>query len=62
MIAKFASNTDLYPVVQGEFVAMTLAARCGLDVAPVELRTTAGQHTLLVERFDREPSGARRRV
>ncbi len=62
MIAKFASHTDLYPVVQGEFVAMTLAARCGLDVAPVELRTTAGQHTLLVERFDREPSGARRRV
>lgn len=62
MIAKFASNTDLYPVVQGEFVAMTLAARCGLDVAPVELRNVAGRHALLVERFDREPNGARRRV
>ena len=62
MIAKFSSNTDLYPVVQGEFVAMALAARCGLDVAPVELRHTAGRHTLLVERFDRQASGARRRV
>jgi serine/threonine-protein kinase HipA len=62
MIAKFSSNTDVYPVVQGEFVAMTLARKCGLDVAPVELRRAAGRYALLVERFDREPSGARRRV
>lgn len=62
MIAKFSSTTDLYPVVQGEFAAMTLAARCGLDVAPVDLRRTAERYTLLIERFDRDPSRARRRL
>jgi serine/threonine-protein kinase HipA len=62
LIAKFSSTTDLYPVVQGEFVAMTMAARCGLDVARVELRNTAGRYTLFVERFDRERTGARRRI
>jgi serine/threonine-protein kinase HipA len=62
LIAKFSSSTDVYPVVQGEFVAMTLAARCGLQVAPVELQRSAGRHALLVERFDRDPGGSRRRV
>lgn len=62
LIAKFSASDDLYPVVQGEFLAMTLAQRCGLDVAPVELRRVQGRYALLVERFDREPSGARRRV
>jgi serine/threonine-protein kinase HipA len=62
LIAKFSSTTDTYPVVQGEFVAMELARRCGLDVAPVELTTTAGRRALLVERFDRNSDGGRRRV
>jgi len=62
LIAKFSSTTDTYPVVQAEYVAMELAARCGLDVAPVELVTAANRHALLVERFDRTPAGGRRRV
>ena len=62
LIAKFASTTDTYPVVQGEFVAMTLAARCGLDVAPVRLTSTGGRYCVLVERFDRPGGGRRRRV
>lgn len=62
LIAKFTSAADLYPVVQGEYVAMTLARRCGIDVAPVELANVRGRYALLVERFDRESSGARRRV
>lgn len=62
LIAKFASTTDTYPVVQGEFVAMTLAARCGLDVAPVRLTRTGGRYCVLVERFDRPGGGRRRRV
>ena len=37
LIAKFSSTTDTYPVVKGEFVAMELARRAGLDVARVEL-------------------------
>jgi serine/threonine-protein kinase HipA len=62
MIAKFSSSTDHYPVVQGEYVAMTLARRCGLDVATVELVAVHGRSVLLVERFDRPGGGLRRRV
>ena len=62
LIAKFSSSTDQYPVVQGEFLAMELARRAGLDVARVELTTAAGRHALLVERFDRTAQGGRRRM
>lgn len=54
LIAKFSAATDAYPVVRGEFVAMELARRAGLDVASVELRTVLGRDVLLVERFDRK--------
>ena len=53
MIAKFSSQTDTYNVVKAEYVAMRLAARAGLDVAPVRLVHAAGKDVLLVERFDR---------
>ncbi|MXY64014.1 MAG: type II toxin-antitoxin system HipA family toxin [Gammaproteobacteria bacterium] len=53
MIAKFSSSTDTYNVVKAEYVAMRLAARAGLNVAPVRLKHTAGGDVLLVERFDR---------
>ncbi len=62
LIAKFSSTNDTYPVVQGEYVAMELARRAGLSVAPVELTTAAGRRALLVERFDRTPEGGRRRL
>ncbi|MCY4258976.1 MAG: hypothetical protein OXC91_01760 [Rhodobacteraceae bacterium] len=32
---------------------MSLAAKVGLDVAPVHLKQIAGKDVLLVERFDR---------
>lgn len=53
LIAKFSSSTDLYSVVKAEFLAMTLAAACGLNVAPVSMTTAAGKDVLLIERFDR---------
>ncbi len=53
MIAKFSLSTDTYNVVKAEFVAMHLAAKAGLDVAPVRLEEVAGKDVLLVERFDR---------
>ena len=53
MIAKFSSSTDTYNVVKAEYVAMRLAAKAGLDVAPVRLERVAGKDVLLVERFDR---------
>ncbi|HEV7159038.1 MAG TPA: type II toxin-antitoxin system HipA family toxin [Caulobacteraceae bacterium] len=55
-IAKFSAANDTYPVVKAEFIAMRLAARAGLAVAPVELVSAAGKDVLLVERFDREPA------
>lgn len=60
LIAKFSSTTDTYPVVKGEFLAMELARRAGLDVAPVRLTTAHGRDALLVERFDRPGRGRRR--
>lgn len=63
-VAKFSSNTDVYSVVKAEFVAMRLAERLALDVAPVRLVRAAGKDVLLVERFDRKktPEGWRRRA
>jgi serine/threonine-protein kinase HipA len=62
LIAKFSSSTDLFPTVQGEFVAMELARRAGLHSAPVRLTRSAGRWILLVERFDRIPGGQRRQM
>lgn len=54
LIAKFSSSSDTYNVVKAEFIAMRLAAKAGLDVAPVRLAHVAGKDVLLVERFDRQ--------
>jgi len=60
LIAKFPSSTDTRPVVKAEAASMLLAARVGLDVAPVEVVTVDGRDVLLVQRFDRGPEGSRR--
>jgi serine/threonine-protein kinase HipA len=60
LIAKFSSTTDTYPVVKAEFVAMELARRAGIEVAPAKLAEALGKDVLLVERFDRPPGGGRR--
>jgi serine/threonine-protein kinase HipA len=62
LIAKFSSSTDTYAVVKGEFAAMELARRAGLDVASVELTRVMGRDVLLVERFDRVPGTRQRRA
>lgn len=54
LIAKFSSSSDTYNVVKAEFIAMRLAAKAGLNVAPVRLTHVAGKDVLLVERFDRQ--------
>jgi len=53
-VAKFSSNTDLYSIVKGEFIAMRLAKLVGLDVAPVQLTKASHKDVLLIERFDRK--------
>src|SRR3984885_1333856 len=60
LIAKFASTTDIRPVVKAEGVAMELARRAGLNVAPTQVIQVAGKDVLLVERFDRPGGGQRR--
>jgi serine/threonine-protein kinase HipA len=60
LIAKFSSTTDTYPVVKGEFVAMELARRAGLNVAAVALTQALGKDVLLIDRFDRPAAGGRR--
>lgn len=52
-VAKFSSSTDIYSVVKAEFIAMRLAALCGINAAPVSLVSASGKDVLLVERFDR---------
>jgi len=62
LIAKFSARDDPYPVVKGEFVAMTMARRAGLAVAETKLESVLGRDVLLVERFDRLGNGERRAV
>ncbi|TDL84879.1 type II toxin-antitoxin system HipA family toxin [Meridianimarinicoccus aquatilis] len=57
LIAKFSASGDLYSVVKAEFIAMKLAAACGLDVAPVSMIEAGGKDVLLIERFDRTRAG-----
>lgn len=56
-IAKFSLQSDTFNVVKGEYVAMRLAAMCGLDVAPVKLTKAMNKDVLLIQRFDREKIG-----
>ncbi|MCW2973089.1 MAG: phosphatidylinositol kinase [Thermoleophilia bacterium] len=53
LIAKFSSSSDVYPVVEGEYVAMELARRVGIDVVAVRLEHVLGRSVLLIDRFDR---------
>lgn len=62
LIAKFSSATDIRPVVEAEGVAMELARRVGLNVAPARVIRVAGKDVLLVERFDRPGDGQRRHM
>ena len=63
-IAKFSASNDLYNVVKLEYVAMRLAEKVGLHVAPVRLTSALGKDVLLIERFDRvrQANGWRRRA
>src|SRR5579859_6651658 len=62
LIAKFSSTTDIRPVVKAEGVAMELARRVGLNVAPTQVIHIAGKDVLLVERFDRPGDGQKRHL
>ncbi len=52
-IAKFSATNDTYSVVKAEFIAMKLAAACGINAASVSMTRAAHKDVLLIERFDR---------
>ncbi|MBI5201472.1 MAG: type II toxin-antitoxin system HipA family toxin [Elusimicrobia bacterium] len=54
-LAKFGLEKDEFNEPLIEYAAMTLAARCGLDVPAVEKTEAQGRAVYLVERFDRRP-------
>jgi len=58
MIAKLSVQSDPYPVVKAEAVAMDLARRVGLNVANTRLTECLGRDVLLVDRFDRPVVGS----
>lgn len=62
LIAKLSQDSDPYPVVKAEGVAMALARRVGLTVAGAEVIRCLGRDVLLVERFDRTPRPGERRL
>ena len=58
-IAKFPSRNDRTDVGAWEAVAMTLAARCGVEVAPFEVVRYGQYATFMTRRFDRNDEGKR---
>lgn len=59
VIAKLSTQTDTYPVVRYEAVAMELARRVGIDTALTRMTTSLGRDVLLVDRFDRPGDSTR---
>jgi serine/threonine-protein kinase HipA len=57
-VAKFSSSSDIYNVVRAEYIAMRLAALCGINTPLVSLVHASGRDVLLIRRFDRARSGS----
>lgn len=56
-IAKFPSRGDPFDNARVEYATMTLARRCGINVADIRLQDIGGRDVLMVRRFDRESMG-----
>ncbi len=52
-IAKFPKPDDVRSITHGEVLAMTLAAKAGINVARARLQDVAGRPVALITRFDR---------
>ena len=52
-LAKFSSRNDSFDIPAIECAALRLAAKAGLTVPPVELRTLGDRKLMLIRRFDR---------
>ena len=52
-IAKFPKPDDVRSITHGEVLAMTLAAKAGINAAQARLQDVAGRPVALITRFDR---------
>ena len=57
LIAKFPSSNDDRDVPLWEYVTFKVAERAGLSIPQVRLQRVGDKSVLLVQRFDRTPSG-----
>jgi len=62
LIAKFSTTTDSYDVVGAEAASIYLASQLGIPVTQARVVHSMGRKVLLLDRFDRDASGARRMV
>jgi serine/threonine-protein kinase HipA len=58
-IAKLASTHDERPVLSLEALCLDAAEHAGIPVPAHDLREIAGEHVLLIERFDQNADGGR---
>ena len=58
-VGKFPSQADQRDVIRGEVLAMQLAARAGIDVAPARVEMINGTAVAIIRRFDRGQGGGR---
>ena len=61
-LAKLSVSSDVHPWIRAEAVAIELARLCGIEVPNAHVIKSMGRDVLLIERFDRWPSGPRRHV
>lgn len=59
LLAKFPHHDDAWDVMAWEATALDLAAAAGVRVPRHRLVRISGRHVLLLDRFDRDPSGRR---
>lgn len=58
-VGKFPSQADRRDVIRGEVLAMQLAVRAGIRVAPARVELIGGTPVAVIRRFDRTGSGGR---
>lgn len=61
-LAKLSQGREKYDVLRAEHTAMSIAREAGLSAPLTRLEKIGDQPVLLVERFDRERSGARKHI
>lgn len=58
-VGKFPSQADRRDVIRGEVLALQLAARAGIRVAPARVEVIGGTAIAVIRRFDRTDDGGR---